>query len=356
MKLTAIIQSLESLQVFQRAEPARLRREPSGRFHQRPSRPALPQCGSGSASRPRWHFSGLVRRLGQVARAPFRALKTGFRLPLVGGFFGLSLAVASPVVGPTNGSLLICGGGLKDTNILNRFIKTAGGYDAPIVLIPTANESKDFGTNWTYFQQFYQLGATNLTILHTRDRSEADSAEFVRPLQTARGVWIGGGRQWRLVDSYLHTRTQTELFKLLERGGIIGGTSAGCSIQASYLVRGAREGNKIMMAPGYEEGFGFLRNTALDQHLLTRGRTNDLISVIKKHPDLLGVGFDENTGIFVRGDAFEVVGQSKVAIYDPQFISADKQPPYYFLKAGDQFDLNRRQKILPTIPLKKGGH
>ena len=111
-----------------------------------------------------------------------------------------------------------------------------------------------------------------------------------------------------------------------------------------------------MMAPGYEEGFGFLRNTALDQHLLTRGRTNDLIAVIKKHPDLLGVGIDENTGIFVRGDAFEVVGQSKVAIYDPQFISDDKQPPYYFLKAGDRFDLNRRQKILPAISLKKDNH
>jgi cyanophycinase len=256
----------------------------------------------------------------------------------------VALAAAASVVGPTNGTLVIVGGGLKDTNVLLKFVALAGGNSAPIVLIPTANESDEFGTNWTYYEQLHDLGATNLTILHTRDHAVADSEKFVRPLQTARGVWIGGGRQWRLVDSYLHTRTQDELFKLLNRGGVIGGTSAGCSIQASYLVRGAREGNKIMMAPGYEEGFGFLRNTALDQHLLTRHRTNDLVAVIKKFPDLLGIGLDENTAIVVHGDNFEVFGASKVAIYDPKRTPTANETPYYFLQAGDWFNLQTRQK------------
>jgi cyanophycinase len=157
-------------------------------------------------------------------------------------------------------------------------------------------------------------------------------------------VWIGGGRQWRLVESYLHTRTQDELFKLLDRGGVIGGTSAGCSIQASYLVRGAREGNKIMMAPGYEEGFGFLRNVALDQHLLTRKRENDLPAVLQKHPELLGIGLDENTAIVVRGDEFEVIGQSKVAIYDPAKWRGSNGDSHYFLQAGDRFNLAARRQ------------
>jgi cyanophycinase len=257
-------------------------------------------------------------------------------------------AGAVPVVGPTNGTLVICGGGLKDNAILKRFIELAGGSSAPIVLIPTANENDQFGPDWTYYKSLHDLGATNLTILHTRDRTVADSENFVRPLQTARGVWIGGGRQWRLVDSYLHTRTQDELFKLLARGGVIGGTSAGCSIQASYLVRGAREGNKIMMAPGYEEGFGFLRNVALDQHLLTRQRTNDLVAVVKKYPNLLGIGLDENTAIVVHGDNFEVLGASKVAIYDPKRATRADETPYYFLLAGDRFNLHTRQKEAPV--------
>jgi cyanophycinase len=267
--------------------------------------------------------------------------------PASGSFISASprLGETPAVVGPTNGSLVICGGGLKDDAILRRFIQLAGGPAAKIVLIPTANEKDDFGTNWSFYTWFHDLGATNLVILHTRDRQAADSAEFARPLQTAGGVWIGGGRQWRLVDSYLHTRTETELRGVLARGGVIGGTSAGCSIQASYLVRGARAGNSIMMAKGYEEGFGFLRDVALDQHLLTRKRETDLIDVVKRHPELLGIGLDENTAIIVSGDHFEVAGASRVAIYDPARIAAGgAERPYYFLKAGDEFDLRRRLK------------
>ncbi len=57
-------------------------------------------------------------------------------------------------------------------------------------------------------------------------------------LGNAQAVWISGGRQWRLADAYLHTRTHRELFALLDWGGLIGGSSAGASIMASYLIRG----------------------------------------------------------------------------------------------------------------------
>ena len=118
---------------------------------------------------------------------------------------------------------------------------------------------------------------SNVTVLHTRDRAVADTEAFVAPLKTARGVWFGGGRQWRLVDAYMGTRTQREIEGVLARGGVVGGSSAGATIQGSYLVRGAREGNHIMMAKGYEEGFGYLRGVAIDQHLLVRGRQDDLV-------------------------------------------------------------------------------
>ena len=99
----------------------------------------------------------------------------------------------------------------------------------------------------------------------------ADTEAFAAPLKTARGVWFAGGRQWRLVDAYMGTRTQREIEAVLARGGVVGGCSAGATIQGSYLVRGAREGNQIMMAKGYEEGFGYLRGVAIDQHLLASG-------------------------------------------------------------------------------------
>ena len=107
------------------------------------------------------------------------------------------------------------------------------------------------------------------------------------------------------------TRTQREIEGVLARGGVVGGSSAGATIQGSYLVRGAREGNQIMMAKGYEEGFGYLRGVAIDQHLLVRGRQDDLVEVIKAKPELLGIGLDEPTAIVVKGDRFLVVGQSR---------------------------------------------
>ena len=95
-----------------------------------------------------------------------------------------------------------------------------------------------------------KLGLRNYWYPAITDRKVADSKQFVEPLRKARGVWFGGGRQCRLVDSYLNTRTLRELRAVLDRGGVIGGSSAGATILGSYLVRGARSGNQIMMAPG----------------------------------------------------------------------------------------------------------
>jgi cyanophycinase len=251
-------------------------------------------------------------------------------------FAAASLADAGNAVGPPKGSVLAAGGGKLGPEVLNKFIDLAGGRDALIVFIPTALDPQP--ANLAEANILRKAGARNLTILHTTDRKVADSKTFVKPLRRARGVWLGGGRQWRLVDAYLNTRTLRELRAVLYRGGVIGGSSAGATILGSYLVRGAREGNRIMMAPGYERGFGFLRGVAIDQHLLKRNRENDLVPVIKAHPSLLGIGLDEGTAVIVQGDRFEVVGPSKVAIYEP-----DK--PYYFLSAGDRFNLKTRSRV-----------
>ncbi len=242
-------------------------------------------------------------------------------------------------VGPPNGTLIVVGGGPLGPEIIRRFVEAAGGSHARIVIIPTAGEQDTFPADWNGLRQFQTAGVRSITVLHTRDPKVADTDAFVAPLREATGVWIPGGRQWRLADSYLNTRTLVELNNVLMRGGAIGGTSAGASIQASYMVRGAREGNTIVMAPGYEHGFGFLRNAAVDQHLSARARQRDLLQVVARHPDLLGIGLDESTAIVVHGDTAEVIGKDRVAFYnaDPQNRTA-----FFWLKPGDRFELNRR--------------
>jgi cyanophycinase len=248
---------------------------------------------------------------------------------LLFSLFFVSL-VHAEVVGPAKGTLIVIGGGVVGPEIRARFLSLAGGEDAPVVVIPTANEREDFLQDRKLFK--------NVILLHTRSRDVANSEEFVAPLKKTRAVWISGGRQWRLVDAYLGTRTQRELEAFLERGGVIAGTSAGATICGSYLVRGAREGNQIMMAKGYEEGFGLLRNVAIDQHLIKRNRVKDLVQVMDAHPQLLGIGIDESTAIEVAGDRFKVLGVSKVAIYE-------HGKPYYFLERGAKFDLVSRKPI-----------
>ena len=248
-------------------------------------------------------------------------------------------------VGPPGGSLVIAGGGQLGPEIWGTFLALAGGADAPIVVIPTAGGAPDYAADWNGLNGLRAAGATNLIVLHTYDRAVGDSEEFARQIRAARGVWFPGGRQWRLVDSYLGTRTHRELVALLERGGVIGGSSAGASIMASYLVRGAVEGNEIMMAPGYEEGFGFMREMAIDQHHLTRNRENDMLGVLAAHPRLLAIGIDEGTAAVVRGDTMEVVGSSKIAVYDRPVTAAE---PYYFLEHGARYDLRRRMVLSGT--------
>jgi cyanophycinase len=178
---------------------------------------------------------------------------------IAAGLAGLALSLLAASIGPSRGALVIAGGGKLAPQVRQRFVALAGGPDANFVTIPTAIDDKtlDLGQAAQRFQKYF--GANHVTVLHTRDRAEADSEAFTAPLRRASGVWLEGGRQWRLADAYLNTRTEREIKAVLARGGVIGGTSAGATIQGSYLVRGALEGNSIMMAPGHEQGFGLLR-------------------------------------------------------------------------------------------------
>jgi cyanophycinase len=242
-----------------------------------------------------------------------------------------------PEVGPPAGTLFIAGGGIRDPELFKRFVELAGGPTASIVVIPTNAGRAEYAEYSPELNPLKAAGAKNLTLLHTTDRKVADSVEFVRPLLTARAVWISGGRQWRGVDAYLNTRVHKELIALLARGGVVGGSSAGASIQASFLVRGDRASNRPVIGD-HQVGFGFLKNVAIDQHLLESNRQCDLCEVIKAHPELLGIGIDENTAIVIQGDTFDVVGHSYVAIYDPRS-DWGRRGRFYLLESGDRYNL-----------------
>lgn len=244
---------------------------------------------------------------------------------------------------------MIVGGG--DANsLIKKFVELAGGEKAKIVVIPTAGESEEFPDDWDFSTMIKEFGAEKVTVLHTRDPKIADTNEFVEPLKDATGIWVTGGRQWKLADAYLNTKVVEECWKMLDRNGIIGGSSAGATIQGSYLARGDTKNNSIMMGD-HETGFGFLQNVAIDQHLLARNRQFDMFEILKQKPELLGIGLDESTAILVEKDTFEVIGKTYVAVYDGNFWRRDGNPvkpemqSFYLLRPGDKYDLKNRKII-----------
>jgi cyanophycinase len=278
--------------------------------------------------------------------------KTMTRRLAVTAVFAIGCACAqAPEYGPAKGTLVIQGGGSDEgTGIFETFINKAGGLDAKIVVVPTAGGNRTADGKIRVYDEEQVLarwkkrGATNVHMLHTHDPKAADTEEFARVLRDANAVWFDGGRQWNIVDSYANTLTLREFHQVLERGGVIGGSSAGATIQGDYLVRGAVASSDIVMTPEpeHEHGFAFLRRSAIDQHINTRNRWDDLIPVIKKYPNLLGIGISEGTAIVVTGDRFEVIGKWKVAVHDNARLYQPWEKPYFVLSAGDVYNMKTR--------------
>ncbi len=265
-----------------------------------------------------------------------------------------SAVQAQPEYGPPAGTLVIVGGGsTAGTGIVEKFIELGGGPDGKFVIIPTSGGNFDRDGKLIEYKEedvirsWVARGLTNVKMLHTHDPKVADTEAFVAPLLEATAVWFNGGRQWNFVDSYANTRTYAEFHKVLARGGVIGGSSAGATIQGDYLVRGDTSGPNVVMTeePNHQKGFEFLRKVAIDQHINTRNRWDDIIPVIQKKPELLGIGLSEGTAIIVTGDAFEVMGKWKVAVHDNSRLYQPWEKPYFVLSPGDKYDMKARKVV-----------
>ena len=143
-----------------------------------------------------------------------------------------------------------------------------------------------------------------------------------------------------------------EFTSLLERGGTIMGTSAGATIMGSLLIGGdARD--DLTIKYDFQPAFGFIRGSAIDQHVLVRNRQFDLIPVVENYK-VLGIGIDESTAIVVDNEKFKVIGTSFALIYDheewqKQILTYRKViKPFYMMK-NDGSSYNFKTKTIDNI-------
>lgn len=257
----------------------------------------------------------------------------------------------------TRGHLLLNGGGGEDSSYWPKFFELAGGPEAPIVILPTASERAETGQE--YVDEIAALGFTAVSWLPLRTREDAANPEIVAAIRAARGVFFSGGDQSRITAAILGTPAEAAVREVYERGGVLGGSSAGLACMSAKMLTG--EGDFTVLTGGNVElkpGLGYVTDAIVDQHFVARQRQNRLISVVLENPTLLGVGVDERTSIWIRPDrTFEVMGDGWVMVFDARKSAvrtvdrAGKKALAVdalvtrILVAGDRFDLKSGEPV-----------
>jgi cyanophycinase len=261
-------------------------------------------------------------------------------------------AAQAVAVGPERGWLVLHGGGTtRDHGATARFVSLAGGPSASIVVVLTPLDrdllTPDFVAQYQDWWKS-EFGVSDVTMLDTRSRQEADTEGFVAPLRRATGVWITGGHLTNLLDAYLGTRAEREMKAVVERGGAFGGASAGAMIQGSLLINVTKTPwgaplphSRMFLDPDRLLGFGLLRDVTVYPHLAPRHAEKDVAEVIVRYPAVLGIGIDENTAIVVHDDRFEVMGEGRVVVFDGR----NRSVKDVTLRTGQRFDLKQRKVV-----------
>ena len=259
-------------------------------------------------------------------------------------------AQSSSTRGPARGSLLLEGGVGGNSAIDSAFVRLAGGPQSHIVVIPTASlpdtlPSEMLPEVMAFLERRMKerFGVSAVTVLHTHDRARSDSDVFIAPLRRAAGAWIMGGFPERLVHSYLSTKTELALRELLDRGGVVGGESAGAMVQGSWLDSSdgefTPEIRAIMQAHAGGSGFGLLSRTAVFPHFDARG-PEAARKESAAHPDQLAIGIDNETAVIVKGNQIDVVGLGTVSLYN---VTGHVSTNVVVLRTGERYDLAPRR-------------
>jgi cyanophycinase len=278
--------------------------------------------------------------------------------------FLISSSLHAETLGPEKGVLFIHGGGAFNAGEFVNLVKKASGKDQPVIRVITTPQGKRRIADYKKGIPFRMVAnlkgrfrLESVSELYTLSRKEADTHDFYEQIDSADAVFISGGNQSFLTDAFLGTETLEALRRLLDRGGVIGGSSAGAQVQSSFMTRGDYNRRIILGDKRHQVGFGFVQNAAFDVHVEERDRQKDLLRLFRakksqlqiKNLDtlgILGIGIDQGTAITVVKNSFRVSGRGVVYIFDPhQWGDDPKTWDYYELKSGTFFDMKSRKVV-----------
>lgn len=235
-------------------------------------------------------------------------------------------------MGNKPGALVICGGGRLQEEVYQEFLRLAGGKAARLVHVPSAYNFSSPSAMRRAYGGWLDYDVASFDFVDAKDREEADSDKVVQALDQATGVWIGGGAQGRLANIYGGTKSEAALRRVLERGGVIGGTSAGASIMSSCMIRHGSASQAVC-----DKGFGLVSHCVIDQHFGERNRLQRLLGVLEENKAQIGIGVDEGTAVVLRANRLKVLGAARATVIVPAAFG--QAVTLHRLRAGEEAQL-----------------
>ncbi len=283
-------------------------------------------------------------------------------LVLLGTCLVLGALCPAKTIGPEKGVLYIHGGGSFNAQEFIDLVKEASGKEQPVICIITTPQGKRREADYERGVPFRlvdtltrRFGLEHVDELYTLRRVDGDKPEYYEKIDRADAVHMSGGNQCFLTDAFLGTEVLAALHRLLARGGVVSGSSAGAQVQSSFMTRGDYTRRKILGDKKHQKGFAFVENAAFDVHVEERGRELDLLELFRarkselqdktlKPLELLGIGIDQGTAITVRKSTLQVSGRGQVYIFNPELWGENPDKwGYETLQPGNAYDMNLRR-------------
>jgi len=206
-----------------------------------------------------------------------------------------------------------------ELGILNRIVLESGGVTAKIEVITTASMIPyEVGEN--YIDAFGKIGCVEINVMHIRNRSDAQQAEYIERIKTCDTVMFSGGNQLRLSTIFGGTQFLNIILERFqnEPDFVIAGTSAGAMAMSNTMIY---EGNAAKAHLKGEvkitTGLGCIDDVIIDSHFEKRGRFGRLAQAVATNPSCIGIGLGEDTGMLItEGNKMEAIGSGCVIIID----------------------------------------
>jgi cyanophycinase len=215
-----------------------------------------------------------------------------------------------------SGKLFLAGGDAIPSEVVERFIDECGGPNALIVVMPLATKhpKRDQRT----LELLRRHGARNLYVFAKAKPTPADLDELKAKLEVAKGVWMPGGSQSRILERLGKGWIEDTLRPLHGAGLNVFGTSAGAMVCSDVMIAGPGSDPDSCEI---ERGMG-LTSWVVDTHFAERNREPRLRDALRSTGQERGVGINEREWIVIHEDQIiEIHGTPTIIDFRPTGLS-----------------------------------